>query len=960
MKTKLHILALTLAFSLQPSAFLQAASPLGTAFTYHGRLQLAGVPVSGSYDFLFRLHDAPIGDHPVGPLLSTNAVPVSDGLFLATLDFGEGVFTGEARWLQISVQTNGGERYTSLSPRQLLTPAPSAQYAPGAGSAAFAAMAGGMGGSNLTAEAEATLTLRAPSLTLESARFTNTVGGSASQVIGANWDEEVSGHLSITAGLTYHLTTGGDVTESFGRDRTTEVSSDYLLTVGGAHVLSTGKGLALEVGEDLTATCTKNAWVQAGDLLTLKADDEVWLQTGASSMQMKKNGEITIEGKYIRIKPSDKLVVKSAPAATAATFHSAASVTNNMGVGIWGESAATNGIGVFGLASSAALDQVQVGVMAVADQGGISLALLANCASNSLLPSNAVPRPAAIAGRARAAQDIIQGYGEGDALNFRVSDSGVVTATRFAGNGASLTGIGTGALADNSINSPKIADGSIGAVDLSPALASNTFWRLGGNAGTRADTHFVGTTDDQPLAFKVNGRRVFRLEDNGDGSDGNAFPDGAPNIIGGSPSNFVAAGVVGATIAGGGATNYGGLVRLNSVEADYGTVGGGLDNNVGAGSLAATIAGGYAHDIGTNSDYATIGGGLDNHIPANAAYATIPGGRANQATNYAFAAGYRAKANHTGAFVWADCTAADFASSSNNQFLIRATGGVGIGTNQPAGALHVVGDALVQGADLFAVDAARVQMGSSITVASGLSSVALGKHAIASGASSFAVGADSADASGSYSIAMGSSAKAKGSYSVALGPNAVAGDYSIALGTSARATNLGCFVWGDYTQPWNVRSTNDNSVTLRAAGGYRLFSNTGMTVGAHLPPGGNAWSPMSDRNVKENFRPVDPRAILEKVAALPLTEWNLISQPADIRHLGPMAQDFKAAFGLGESDRHISTSDADGVALAAIQGLNQKIEEQLKAKDATIATLEGRLAHLEELVNSLAQQKPNH
>ena len=109
---------------------------------------------------------------------------------------------------------------------------------------------------------------------------------------------------------------------------------------------------------------------------------------------------------------------------------------------------------------------------------------------------------------------------------------------------------------------------------------------------------------------------------------------------------------------------------------------------------------------------------------------------------------------------------------------------------------------------------------------------------------------------------------------------------------------------------------------------------------------------MSDRNVKENFQTVDVRAVLEKVSRLPVTEWNLISQPASIRHIGPMAQDFQAAFGVGEDDKHISTTDADGVALAAIQGLNQVVKE----KDARIQALEKDVAELKAVVNSLAKR----
>jgi hypothetical protein len=105
---------------------------------------------------------------------------------------------------------------------------------------------------------------------------------------------------------------------------------------------------------------------------------------------------------------------------------------------------------------------------------------------------------------------------------------------------------------------------------------------------------------------------------------------------------------------------------------------------------------------------------------------------------------------------------------------------------------------------------------------------------------------------------------------------------------------------------------------------------------------------MSDRNAKENFAAVDAESVLDKVAALPLSTWNYKEQDRSIRHLGPMAQDFKAAFGVGETDIGITTVDADGVALAAIQGLNQKLEQ----KQAEITELKQRLEKLERLINA--------
>lgn len=85
---------------------------------------------------------------------------------------------------------------------------------------------------------------------------------------------------------------------------------------------------------------------------------------------------------------------------------------------------------------------------------------------------------------------------------------------------------------------------------------------------------------------------------------------------------------------------------------------------------------------------------------------------------------------------------------------------------------------------------------------------------------------------------------------------------------------------------------------------------------------------LCDRASKENIVPVDGREVLEKVRQLPMSTWNWISQGPEVRHMGPIAQDFYAAFGLGRSERMITTIDLDGVSLAAIQGLYDKLEEQ--------------------------------
>ena len=85
---------------------------------------------------------------------------------------------------------------------------------------------------------------------------------------------------------------------------------------------------------------------------------------------------------------------------------------------------------------------------------------------------------------------------------------------------------------------------------------------------------------------------------------------------------------------------------------------------------------------------------------------------------------------------------------------------------------------------------------------------------------------------------------------------------------------------------------------------------------------------ISDRNLKHDFAAVDPREVLEQVAALPVTTWSYKANVPTVRHIGPMAQDFAAAFEVGDDDRHIHPVDASGVALAAIKALAEIVEEQ--------------------------------
>lgn len=121
--------------------------------------------------------------------------------------------------------------------------------------------------------------------------------------------------------------------------------------------------------------------------------------------------------------------------------------------------------------------------------------------------------------------------------------------------------------------------------------------------------------------------------------------------------------------------------------------------------------------------------------------------------------------------------------------------------------------------------------------------------------------------------------------------------------------------------------------------------------GIPVPPGKEFCSdncPISDRNVKTEIRPVDASDILGRVVALEISTWQYKKDGPEVRHLGPMAQDFRQAFGLWDTDKMIFPLDASGVSLAAIQALHRRVVDA----EAESEDLRARLDRLEaELVD---------
>lgn len=409
----------------------------------------------------------------------------------------------------------------------------------------------------------------------------------------------------------------------------------------------------------------------------------------------------------------------------------------------------------------------------------------------------------------------------------------------------------------------------------------------------------------------------------------------SPNLIGGYSGNSITTGVVGATIGGGGNSSH-----RNAVSGDYGTVSGGAQNTVS--NSYATIGGGNAN--AANGDYATVSGGLSNGASSSAAtvaggwlniavgpYATVGGGGANNATSEdtTIAGGRVNTASSEGATV----------SGGNNNTASGMGATVGGGqANTASGVCAAVGG----GND-------NTASRDDATVSGGYGNTASGTLAAIGG--------------GLNNTASGSNATIPGGRH-----NTAEGDFSFAAGYRAKANHTGSFVLADSTDA-DFPSVREDSLRARLNGGATFVLNEGYWVrlwtngphlidtnaggeppsGAHLTTGG-AWVNASARQAKENFSPVDGQEVLAHLVAMPIWTWNYKAENPSFRRMGPTSQDFYAAFGLGEDDRHIATVDADGVALAAIQGLYQHGQEQA----ARIQALEAENAALQQTLEDLA------
>lgn len=317
-------------------------------------------------------------------------------------------------------------------------------------------------------------------------------------------------------------------------------------------------------------------------------------------------------------------------------------------------------------------------------------------------------------------------------------------------------------------------------------------------------------------------------------------------------------------------------------------IGGHKTNSASSSVGGATVAGGADNRAG--GDHAAVGGGERNL--AAAACSAVVGGQGNAATGgYAFVGG--------------------------------GQGNIATGPESVVGAFSFVGGGL------------RNRAAGAHSVIGG------GQENHARGARSTVAGGDENEAGGDSSTVAGGSG------------NIAEADFSFAAGSNARATMTGQFVWSDSGHTQFPSPAEEHFVPavdqflVRARGGVVIVSATdddgNSMAGVKLDAGGGAWDVLVDGEAVENLRPVDAHGILERVGGLPINEWSFKAQGASVQHIGPLAEDFHAAFPMGGDAGFLSPIDVDGVALASIQALHALVREQ----DARIAVLHERIARLE-------------
>jgi hypothetical protein len=265
--------------------------------------------------------------------------------------------------------------------------------------------------------------------------------------------------------------------------------------------------------------------------------------------------------------------------------------------------------------------------------------------------------------------------------------------------------------------------------------------------------------------------------------------------------------------------------------------------------------------------------------------------------------------------------------------------------------------------------------------ASSTSSIAFGSGNEVKGAAGFSAGAGNRVCD-TYGVAFGNKAELVGPLingkcdpdsfnitglaAVAIGYNVTADkDHTTAMGKFASNNGFsGTFVWSDGSATASAdtfKNTANNEFAARATGGFRFRTNLTGTTGCNLPAGSGVFSCTSSRFTKQNFIMASGEDVLSKLRRIPVSSWNYISEGQQVRHIGPMAEDFYDAFRLGTGNTSIGVQDLDGVSLAAVKALDERTRqldertEELRKKSVEVDQMRAELDSLKDAVLKLQQ-----
>src|SRR5665213_2088465 len=947
MKTKLKLKLITICCLL--SVICGSAFAQGTAFTYQGRLNSSGSAASGNYDFRFRLDADPLGN-TILATASTNAVPVTNGLFITTIDFGAGWFNGSNYWLEVDVRTNGAASYVGLTPLQPLLPTPYAIMANSAsnllGALPAVQLSGTLQNSSLPTSPVFSGAVTANSFSGNGANVTGVNAASLGGLIPANfW--QTGGNSGTMAGANFIGTTDNQPLElhingvrGFRLEPT--VNGDTINVIGGSpyNTVAAGKfGAAIGGGGangQINQVTANFATVSGGKQNTAggggqnTAGDTATV--GGGSDNIASAIEATIGGGvHNRVTNGASATVAGGNANVASGYRAAiGGGEQNTASGQW--SAVPGGLrnaagGDYSFAAGQNAQATNQGAFVWADTQNGNFSSTNNNSFNV---------------RAQGGARFVTG-----GAGLTIDGQNVLTTGSFIPASQLPDGLGGSGNTVNGITAT-VAGGTGNTVNAN-------FGTVGGGANN-TNSGFAATVSGGEDNLASGGDATVGGGDNNTASGISAMVAGGFNNT--ASGNYSLAAGHDAQAINDGAfvwadTQFANFSSTNNDSFNVRAQGGARFVTGGAGMTvdgSLTIAGVSQYNSGLKLTGSTANGtglAIENTASGGHKFDLISGGASS--------------VEGAGAFELYDETVGGF------RITVSPTGNVGIGTTAPATALQVNG---VVTATSFVGAIAPADLpgglggsgntvsGPQATVAGGLANAATNNYATVSGGTgNTAGGYASTVVGGDNNVATGTTATVSGDH------NTASGLYSFAAGHLAQATNDGAFVWADSTVG-NFASTNNNSFNVRAAGGARFVTfGKGMTVDGTVVA--NGVSLTSDRNAKENFTAVNAQTVLAKVSSLPMTEWNYKTDSQGVQHLGPMAQDFQAAFSLnGGDDKHISVIDEGGVALAAIQGLNQKLQAALTRQAAENAKLKQQndslaeqLSELEATVKLLAAQK---